>query len=819
MSAPIPIRGTLIGCAVALAVCALAPSASAQTDNSFFESKVRPILVNRCGECHGEKKQKSSLQLTTRAGALKGGEHGPVLVPGDAARSRLIQAVRRDGELKMPPGDENKLSGVEVEVLAKWVAQGAPWPEDRSVADAADATKHWAFQPVRKVAPPRVQDTSWSHGPIDRFILAKLEEKRLTPASDADKRVLLRRLTFDLTGLPPSPEEVEAFQRDDSPAAIERVVDRLLASRQFGERWGRHWLDVARYADSNGSDENFTYYDAWRFRNYVIEAFHKDKPFDQFVREQIAGDLLPAAGQAQRDEQITGTGFLVVGPKIIGGGDKEQSRMDAVDEQIDTVGKAFLGLTLGCARCHDHKFDPIPTTDYYALAGIFDSTQTVHGQLLHRKDLSGWNLRPLGPDGDRLYADWKAYDDKLEDLKKQRAKLQTQLADLKKKAKAADKESEEAAAAQQEIEKLEESSKSLAAEIKQLSDNPPPKPPLAMAVSDRPAIADTWVRVRGDAHRRGAIVPRGFVRAVGHVARSEIPARQSGRLELAEWLVDPANPLTARVAVNRIWHHLFGAGLVRTVDDFGHQGEPPSHPDLLDYLAARFVAVDWSVKRMIREIVLSHTYQLSATHRDEAFRVDPENRLLGRTNRRRLDVESLRDSLLAISGQLDLSPAEATASHLPDQATGVNDKPHKPFESRRRSIYLPVIRNDLRPEFTLFDFADPQTVSGRRSQTTVAPQALFLLNSDLLRDSARHIAQKLIDRAGRGDEKDLVCAAFLEVFGRAPSAGELRFARAYLADWPPADTNASELGPKPRAEALAALCQALLCSSQFLYLD
>src|SRR5262249_33565457 len=460
----------------------------------------------------------------------RGGAGGRIVVPGDAARRRLIQAVRRNGELKMPPEEKDNLSSAEIEVLVRWVAQGALWPEDGpSVTDAANPTKHWAFQPVRKVEPPQVKDTSWPHGPIDRFILAKLEEKRLAPARDAGKRVLLRRLTFDLTGLPPSPEEVEAFDRDDSPAALERVADRLLASRQFGERWGRHWLDVARYADSNGSDENFTYYDAWRFRNYVLSAFHRDKPFDQFVREQIAGDLLPA-GQEQRDERITATGFLVVGPKIILAGDKEQARLDAVDEQIDTVGKAFLGLSLGCARCHDHKFDPIPTKDYYALAGIFDSTQTVHGQLLHRRDLSGWNLRPLGPDGDRLYAEWKAYDDKLDALKKQRAMLQPQLANLKKKAKAGANEEKAAAAAPQEIVKLEQTLKALAAEIKQLSDNPPPKPPLAMAVSDRPVIADTWVRVRGDAHRRGAIVPRGFVRAVGHGAPPRTPTHPSGRL-------------------------------------------------------------------------------------------------------------------------------------------------------------------------------------------------------------------------------------------------------------------------------------------------
>jgi cytochrome c553 len=784
-----------------------APAARAQAGQQFFESKVRPILVTRCGKCHGEKKRQAGLQLTTRAGAFRGGDNGPVLVPGDAARSRLIQAVRRDGELKMPPEDKDKLSSAEIETLTQWVAQGAPWPkDDPSIARAANSTNHWAFQPVRKVEPPEVKNKSWPRGAIDRFILAKLEENRLAPSRDAGKRVLLRRLTFDLTGLPPSPEDTEAFERDDSPAALERVVDRLLASRQFGERWGRHWLDVARYADSNGSDENFTYYDAWRFRNYVLEAFQRDKPFDQFVREQIAGDLLPSSSQEQRDEQITATGFLMLGPKIIGGGDKEQARMDAIDEQIDTVGKAFLGMTLGCARCHDHKFDPIPTKDYYALAGIFDSTETVHGQLLHRRDLSGWNLRPLGQDGAKLYAEWKVYDDKLHALKQKRERHQTQLSRLKKKSNP------------KEISELEQTLVALAAEIKQLADHPPPKPPLAMAVSDGEVIADARIRLRGDVHRTGETVPRGFIQVVNRGARARPPAHRSGRLELAEWLVDPANPLTARVAVNRIWHHLFGAGLVRTVDDFGRRGEPPSHPELLDYLAARFVEVDWSIKRMIREIVLSRVYQMSSEHNDEAFRTDPENRLLWRMNRRRLDVEALRDGILAIGGRLDLSPAESTVAHLPDQATGVGDKPHKPFESVRRSVYLPVIRNDLRPEFSVFDFADPQTVSGRRNLTIGAPQSLFLMNSQLLRDSARSLAEKLLKRADPADEEELVRVAYREVFARPPSAGELRFSREYLAGWA-REAAGGSASQQPGTAALAALCQALLCSSRFLYLD
>jgi len=685
--------------------------------------------------------------------------------------------------------------------------------------------KFWSFQPIRGVVLPEVKSLDWPRRGIDRFILAKLEEKRLAPSRDASRPTLLRRLTFHLTGLPPTLEEMETFEADSSPLAVEHVADRLLGSKAFGERWGRHWLDVARYADSNGSDENFTYYDAWRFRNYVIDAFNKDKPFDQFVREQLAGDLLPSANQKQRDEQITATGFLVLGPKVIGDDDKEQLRMDVVDEQIDTVGKAFLGLSLGCARCHDHKFDPVPARDYYALAGIFGSTETVHGNLLHRRDLSGWNLRPLGQDGETLYRDWKGYDDKLDGLKKKQEQSKSDLASLKKnveKENAAVTSAVQPLAAANEnatkISELEQNLKSLAAEIKQLSEKPPPKPPLAMAVCDREAIGDARILERGDMHRPGQVVPRGFVQVANYGRPASFSAAQSGRLELAEWLADPRNPLTARVMVNRIWHQLFGVGLVRTVDDFGRQGERPSHPELLDYLASEFIAMNWSCKKLIREIVLSRVYQLSSEHNEDAYRVDPENRLLWRMNRRRLEVEALRDSVLAISGQLDVSPAESVVANLPDQATGVGDKPRKPFPSVRRSVYLPVIRNDLRAEFQLLDFADPQTVSGRRNQTIVAPQSLFLLNSQLVRDSARLLAERLLKRAGYRNEREFVQVACREILGRPPTPGEIQFSLNYLAEADPDGSGDKEPLPSKDA-ALANLCQALMCSSPFLYLD
>jgi hypothetical protein len=667
--------------------------------------------------------------------------------------------------------------------------------------------------------------------PIDRILDNYFQQQSVTRPDPIDDATFLRRVFLDLNGILPSHEQLESFIKDTSPDKRQQIVDQLLTDdRTYAEHWLTFWNDLLRN-DYIGTG----YIDGGRkqITGWLYEALRSNKPYDQFVREQIAGDLLPSAEQKQRDEQIIATGFLVLGPKVIGDDDKEQLRTDVVDEQIDTVGKAFLGLSLGCARCHDHKFDPVPTRDYYALAGILGSTETVHGNLLHRRDLSGWNLRPLGNDGDKLYREWKAYDEKLDALKKKQDQSKSELASLKKRVeKGVNKVKEvpvttsavkqppaaDLEATQEEISKLEETLKLLVAEIKQLSENPTPKPPLAMAVCDRDVIADARICVRGDMHRQGEAVRRGFIQVANYGRRSSPPMEQSGRLELAEWLTDSGNPLTARVIVNRIWHHLFGTGLVRTVDDLGRQGEPPSHPELLDYLAARFVALNWSFKQMIREITLSRVYQLSSEHSEEAFRADPENRLLWRMNRRRLDVEALRDSVLAISGQLDPSSAESVAADLPDQATGVGDKPRKPLESVRRSVYLPVIRNDLRPEFPIFDFADPQTVSGRRNLTTVAPQSLFLMNSKLLRDSARSLAEKLLQRVGSRDEKEFVRAACREIFGRSPSADEMQFSVEYLAECSREVSGDSE-DQHSRAAALATLCQALMCSSQFLHVD
>ena len=586
----------------------------------------------------------------------------------------------------MPP--RGKLPESEIDVLERWVRMGAPDPRtdpapDRpSRADLDARRSHWAFRPIAEPPVPRVKDEAWPRSDVDRFILARLESEGLTPVADADRPTLLRRVFFDLVGVPPTPAEIESFLADDAPDAFARVVDALLGRPEFGQRWGRHWLDVARYADSNGSDENFTYYDAWRYRNYVIGAFNADKPFDRFLTEQLAGDLLPFRTQEERDDNIVATGFLVVGPKVIGATDKEQLLVDVIDEQVDTIGKAFLGLTIGCARCHDHKFDPISARDYYALAGILASTETIHGNLLNRRDLTGWNLHPLGSGGQAAYEAFLAHEKTLDGLVKEQKELQAKQEALKKGMKPADGENageakpEANVDAEAELQRIEGRLAELKQEISKQKENPAPRPPLAMSVNDHEHPGPMEICIRGDAHNRGETVPRGFLSIV-EPHPPEIGPDVSGRAQLAEWLTGARNPLTGRVAVNRVWQHLFGQGLVGTPDDFGTRGERPSNPELLDHLARRFMQQGWSVKRLIRHLVLSRTYQLSSNFDRAAAARDPENRWLWRMNRRRLQVEALRDGLLAVSGQLDPSPAESVVAELNVQATGVGVKPNQ----------------------------------------------------------------------------------------------------------------------------------------------
>jgi len=799
----------------------------------FFEKQVRPLLVSRCYECHSatSKILRGKLRLDSRTGWMAGGENGPVVVPGDPGQSRLIEAIRYES-LQMPP--QGKLPSAEIAVLEKWIAMGAPDPRVEPIRlattgiDLETGRQFWSFQPIQQPVVPPVQDADWPRNAIDHFILAKLEAAELEPVGDANRATLLRRLFFDLIGLPPTPDEVRAFAADRRPDAVERVVDDLLSRPQFGERWGRHWLDVARYADSNGLDENFTFYDAWRYRNYVIAAFNSDKPFDRLITEQVAGDLLPYANSDERDENLTATGYLVLGPKVIGATDKQQLLVDAIDEQIDSLTKSLLGLTVGCARCHDHKFDPIPQTDYYALAGIFASTETVRGKLLDRDDLSGWNLHPLGADGERRYAAYLEHEQAVKGLTKKQRELQKRRQELGggrgRRGGANEGNAGEAQVAidpdkQAQIQQIDAELTQIKEDLEGRQKNAPAPPPLAMSVNDQAEVGPTQIRIRGVAHHVGESVPRGFLSVVP-AQQPTIPENASGRVELARWLTAADNPLPARVAVNRVWHYLFGQGLVRSVDDFGTQGEAPSHPELLDHLAARFRGQGWSVKELIREIVLSRTYQLSSTAHPAAAVVDPENRLLSHMNRRRLEAEPLRDAVLAISGQLDLSPAASVVADLSAQATGIGVKPRKPFVSMRRSIYLPVIRNDLPDVFQVFDFTDPATVTGRRNETTVAPQALYLMNSPLILDAAAATAKSLLDGKQDTDGSEQVKRVFELILNRRPTQPEIRQSLALLAETLATRSDPAEpAASASRVEAWSVLCQALFCSTQFQFVD
>ncbi|HTU19832.1 MAG TPA: PSD1 and planctomycete cytochrome C domain-containing protein, partial [Gemmataceae bacterium] len=626
MRLPLLHRSSALMCLCLFALLGGAPVLRAANPKmAFFEKKIRPVLVAHCYRCHSTAtKRRGGLALDSREGVRKGGDSGPAVLPGKPNESLLLRVVRYSEEPRMPP--KGKLPDAVVADLEKWIAMGAPDPRTAAAAattkplDVSAGRQFWAFQPPRRHPVPKVKDASWPRGDIDAFLLAALEAKELRPAADADRAVLLRRAYFDLIGLPPTPEQIDAFVRDRSSNAFATVLDELLASPHFGERWGRHWLDVARYAESSGGGRSLLAPDAWRYRDYVIDAFNRDVPYDRFLTEQIAGDLLPAATPEERRRQLIATAFLVLGPTNYEQQNKDVLEMDVVDEQIDTMGRALLGLTLGCARCHDHKFDPIPTRDYYALAGILHSTQT----LVH-DNVSRWVEQPLPVRAEQE-----------ETLRKHEAIV----ADLKKRIQQAKKDKKKAAASELEKQLRKQQASG-------------PRRPVAMAVREASRIEDCAICIRGNIGNRGAKVPRGFLQVASIGSPSALPAKQSGRRELAGWLASRDNPLTARVMVNRAWHHLFGAGLVRTVDNFGTAGERPSHPELLDYLAVRFMADGWSVKKLIRTIMLSRAYQMSSAGRSDTLVIDPENRLLAHMNRRRLDAECLRDAMLTISGRLD----------------------------------------------------------------------------------------------------------------------------------------------------------------------
>jgi hypothetical protein len=781
---------------------------------AFFEAKIRPLLIENCYKCHSASAEKirGNLVLDTREGVRKGGDLGPAVVPGNLDESLLIQAVRyQDDDLKMPP--KNRLSEEAVADLERWVAMGAPDPRDGKAPavvktiDIEAGRKFWSFQPPRTSVPPAVQNEAWPRTDIDRFLLARLEAKGLRPVRDADRYTLIRRVYFDLFGLPPTPEEIETFVNDPSPAALEAVVDRLLALPQFGERWGRHWLDVARYAESSGKQVNYNYPHAWRYRDYVIDAFNSDKPFDRFVKEQIAGDLMPACDAHERASQIVATGFLAIGPKPHVERNMVQFQLDMADEQIDVTGQAFLGLTVACARCHDHKFDPIPSRDYYAMVGIFNSTQTCFGTLRIVQNQNPSRLIRLPDDSGQ-----PAGLDRLTDAGRKR--LEEQI-DEYRQAYEPHKRSGKAFLVLPII-RAGIRMHMFESQLASYEADGTPKL-LAMGVLDRSAPRDSPLYQRGELEKPGEIVPRGVVQVVSR----NVPTitQGSGRLELAEWLASRDNPLTARVLVNRVWLHLFGRGLVPTPDNFGAAGQPPSHPELLDQLAVSFMDNGWSVKGLIRQIVLSRAYQLDSQFDARSFEVDPDDVLVWRMSKRRLEGEALRDAMLTISGQINRSKAKgsvvgrsgegyANIALLASVAEAQGNLP---------SVYLGVLRANFIESLALFDFPDASIVASQRSSTTVPAQGLYLLNSPFVIRNADAAAARVVGAGECGCPCEQIQHAYLQVFGRPASEQEERAAEAFLAANTPASSNDPAQAAAAQKSALAALYQALFASADFLY--
>jgi cytochrome c553 len=766
----------------------------AQADDgpvAFFEKKVRPILVEHCYTCHSaDTKPAGGLRVDDRNGLLTGGNAGPAIVPGKPEASLLLKRVAQgDAKRRMPLQGEH-LGSEQIADLTTWIKDGAAWPAPRVSASIGKAKPeyeqlkkdHWAFQPIKVPAVPAVRATTWPRDDIDRFLLAKLEAAGLRPVGDADKTALLRRVTFDLTGLPPTPAEIDAFQADNSTGAFEKVVDRLLASSAFGERWGRHWLDVARYGESTGPSRNIPYPHAWRYRDYVIDSVNADKPINRFITEQIAGDLLPATSDKERDARLTATGFLALGVKDVNQRFKVRFVMDNVDEQIDVVTRSVLALTVSCARCHDHKFDPVPQTDYYALAGIFTSTDNCAGV---RNKMGGGGLDYYDPamlvalSGDVPPAP-----------KEQVEKLTAEVAAAKKAWDAIRGTPEglkPAANGQPTQRPFRLKYEKLQGELNALTD-PAARGHAVHGVRDAKAIADTELRIRGEAEKLGPTVPRGFLTAFNVPGAAKIEPSHSGRLELANWATNPANPLTARVFVNRVWHHLFGTGLVSSVDNFGVTGDTPSHPELLDHLARRFVDDDWSLKKFVRAVVLTRAYQLGSDAPEANRKADPANRLVWRHTPRRLDAEEIRDAALAAAGVLRSDrPAGSAAQVLKvvemrDNGPEARTITETADRETHRSIYLPLLRGVTPKALEVFDPAEQTLVTGKRETTTVPTQALFLLNSPFVRKQALTLAESVLKEASESDAAR-VQATYHRTLGRSATQAEVDRALVYLAEY------------------------------------
>ena len=747
----------------------------------LFEKHVRPVLVEQCYKCHGPEKQKSELRVDSRAALLKGSDQGPAIVPGKPEESALIKSIRHEGDAKMPE-KAPKLSDPEIAALTEWVKLGAPWPEnEKPLASAAEeaAKKHWAYQPVRRVAPPT--GTKSDH-PIDAFLLAKLEPAGLGFSPRADKRTLLRRATFDLTGLPPTSDEVAAFDADESPEAFAKVVDRLLASPRYGERWGRYWLDVARYADSKGyvfqEERKFPY--AYTYRDWVIRALNEDLPYDQFIIQQLAADFIVTP---EDPRPLAAMGFLTVGRRFL------NNINDIIDDRIDLIGRGLMGLTIACARCHDHKFDPISQRDYYALHGVFSSSKEP-------PELPTLPAEEDREEAAKYQAEYANRKRALDHFLAQKSADISLLATLSTGVplvlpSLGEREGYRRLITGADRDRIRE----LRAKIDQLNATAG-SPPRAMVLVDAPVPVQPRVFIRGNPGRPGEEVERRFVSVLAK--GDPAPFKQgSGRLELARAIASADNPLTTRVFVNRVWARHFGRGLVRTPGDFGVRGEPPTHPELLDWLATRFVEDGWSPKKLHRLLMLSDAYQQSSDLDGRGTKIDPENRLVWRQNRQRLDFEAMRDSLLFVAGQLDLK----TGGRPVELA--------QPPYAKRRAVYGFIDRQNLPGLFRTFDFASPDATSAERYVTTVPQQALFMLNSPFVIEQARALVSKPDFGSEHGISEWQVHQLYERVYARRAEAHELEAALRFM-------EREKEVGKLTAWEKYA---QVLVAGNEFVFVD
>ena len=765
-----------------------APSPQAE----FFETKIRPLLHRHCYNCH-DQTATAGLRLDSRAGLLRGGQSGPAAVPGKVDSSLLVQAIRYQHDVKMPPS--GALPNEEVEALERWISEGMFWPAHRLFTlpqyGFSDAYRsHWAFQPLDNGPVPLAPEGTQAANAIDHFLLARLADEKLSPSPLAARRKLLRRVTYDLTGLPPSLRETEMFLGDASPAAYTKLVDRLLASPAYGERWGQHWLDVVRYADTTGNSADYPVPEAYKYRNYVIDAFQHDKPYNQFVREQIAGDLLDTDSDEERWERIVATGYLAIARRV--GSRPENTKHIMIEDVIDNFGKTFLGLSIQCARCHDHKFDPIPTTDYYALYGILNSSVFPHPGSEYRLPRYNFVYRvgqrkaaTVLASYEKELAGWNA---------KERKKYEEYISFQKRRITEPGRSQE---IVWQEL-------RTLRAERADFARTEPALE-TAYAVQDG-EIRDAAIHLGGDPRTKGHVIRRGFLQILGG---AQVPRNYqgSGRRLLADWIADPHNPLTARVMANRIWHYHFGVGLVRTTSDFGLRGARPTHQRLLDFLTRYFIDSGWSVKALHRLILHSHAYRQASLDIPANHERDPQNRLLWKANRRPLDAEQIRDSILAFSGQLDRSRGgRHPFRHRRTYFYTVHEPFSESFPTRRRSVYMMRARLQSPQFFSLFNNPDGNLPLSERSKSTTAAQALWLMNSRFMHEQTRMIA-------AYWSTESVGAAHFLNkasrnIFGRASRPEEINLLSSF-------SSGMAGKGLGKRAGFL----RAMLASNEFLFLD